>query len=89
MAYVMSNMDRLALIELFKMANDVTMTGVDLDDLLDKTWLVMAMKNDMEGFVGKGSTVREAVAVWFKNADLPLPLESMSLYELNEEYNGT
>jgi len=89
MHYVMSNRDRLSLIELFKIANDVTMTGVELHDLLDKTWLVMAMKDDTEGFVGKGSTVSEAVAVWFKNADLPLPLESMSLYELKEEYNET
>ena len=89
MHYIMSNIDRLALIELFKIANDVTMTGVELDDLLDRMWLVMAMKNDTEGFVGRGATVSAAVAEWFKKADIYLPLESISLYELKEEYNGT
>ena len=65
------------------------MTGVDLHDLLDKTWLVMAMKDDTEGFVGRGATVSEAVVEWFENSNLSLPLESKSLYELKEEYNGT
>ena len=89
MTYIMSNRDRLSLIELFKIANDVTMTGMELHDILDKNWLVMAMKNDIEGFVGQGPTVSEAVAEWFEKANIDLPLGTKSLYELKEEYNGT
>ncbi len=90
MTYGMSNRDRLSLNKLFELANDVTMTGVELHDLLDRSWLVMAMKNDTEGFVGKGATIRAAVEEWFDKAELPKPNTApKSLYELKEEYNGT
>ena len=90
MSYIMTNKDRLSLIALMKIANDVTFTGTELHDILDRNWMVMAMKDEEEGFVGQGSTLSEAVAEWFTKANLPIPFDNASsLYELKEEYNGT
>lgn len=88
MSYIMTNADRLALIDILSVSSNLTITGLDTQDILMREWHVMAMANPEKGYVGRGCTIAEAVTTWFELAGLSRP-QALSIYAAKAEFVPT
>ena len=80
MNYVVSNKDRLALIDLLNVTNNITITGLDTQSALERKWYITATVIDSShGFISEGGSIEDAVDTWFESSSLERP-SPMSLY---------
>lgn len=81
MNYVVSNKDRLALIDILGITNNITITGLNTHKATDRVWYITATLADSpHGYISKGNTIGDAVDSWFEQCPLNRP-EPRSLYE--------
>ena len=84
-SYIISNKDRLALIDLLQVVTNVTITGVDTRVISDREWNIIATTQDKQGAVSTGCTIEEAVEGWFEQMEMPKPEAYLSIYELKAQ----
>lgn len=81
MEYIMSNKDRLSIVDILQKVDAITITGDHTSDVDSRKWIIIATLNMGCGYIGNGSTICEAVEDWFKAASLKRPIPS-TLYQL-------
>ena len=82
MNYIVSNKDRLALIDLLNVTNNITITGLDTQLASERKWYITATVTDSShGFISEGESIAEAVNIWFESSSLDRP-PPMSLYDM-------
>jgi hypothetical protein len=82
MTYIVSNKDRLALIDLLNVTNNITITGLDTHLASQRKWYITATVTDSShGFISEGESIEEAVNFWFESSSLDRP-PPMSLYDM-------
>ena len=82
MNYVVSNKDRLALIDLLNVTNNITITGLNTQSALERKWYITAtVTESSHGFISEGKNIEEAINIWFESSDLERPLPT-SLHEM-------
>lgn len=80
MNYIVSNKDRLALVDLLDVINNVTITGLNTHNA-ERVWYITATLTDSpHGYISKGTTIVDAVNSWFEESPLQRP-PPRSLYE--------
>ena len=92
--YITTNKDRLAMVDLLKVVDNLTITGTDTNDLEKRQWNIMAMIHVppgspiiSKGYISIGHDIEEAVDAWFKKAGIERPA-AWSLYDAKVDYES-
>tara|TARA_R110002020_G_C15841513_1_gene735194 strand:+ start:251 stop:511 length:261 start_codon:yes stop_codon:yes gene_type:complete len=75
MNYIPINADRMALTDLLKIVDTLTITGIHTHDIEQREWQITAMcPGTSKGYISSGPSIEDAVNEWFKLSGVERPI---------------
>ena len=85
MNYIPINADRMALTDLLKVVDTLTITGLHTNDIVQREWQITAMcPGTSRGYISSGHSIEDSINEWFKLAGMERPAPE-TFYEAKEK----
>lgn len=85
MEYIVTNRDRLALVDLLQISFNVNIIGLDTNNFDGRKWVIISFSP--EKCVVSGKTIEEAINSWFMLTGQERP-KPMSIYQAKKEVSN-
>ena len=74
MNYIPINADRMALTDILKVVDTLTITGLHTNDIVQREWQITAMcPGTSRGYISSGHSIEDSINEWFKLAGMERP----------------